>query len=247
MSGEKIKVVAAVNPDYATNREVKWERRNSTSPYVIMLTPNGINATVHAHTPGKAKIVATITEWRGRGGYTFTDTCDVTVVPVKQPIELLTTAQVAEIQTERSTQELVDLWTGKSFNISWAASTNYHTDWNPATPADTAVYLSIVASAGSVDWNQPTAPAWLWNGRPGVLKLNGRLIAVGFHLYPHEIILGGNPGLPFKNIPKDNSRDVNGTQLVGGHMCMYYGDSPGGNPPKNSCNDMAREAHKLGL
>ena len=54
-------------------------------------------------------------------------------------VQLLSTVQVAAIEGARSRQTvaLLDLLTGDSLNISWQASPDYHTDWNPMTRDDT--------------------------------------------------------------------------------------------------------------
>ena len=160
-------------------------------------------------------------------------------------VELLTTAQVAAIATARTTRTLIDLNTRKSFNISWAASANYHTDWSPMTSADTDVIKSILNPEKSPTdsyWNSTSS--WSWDARPGVLVLGDRNIAVGFHLRPHGKIQGGaTPGLPLRNAPEGDVRPSGGWTM-GGHMCMYYHDSVGGT---QDCNLAAREAHKRGL
>lgn len=158
------------------------------------------------------------------------------------PVEYLPTKEVAAIQTKREKKEVIDLTTGKSFFVSWAASPTYHSDWTPMTPEDVKIIWSFLHPDGGGNINNPDH--WSWNARPGVLKLNGRMIACGFHLRPHAAIMGGNPGAPFSN--KSNTPFAySKTQKwpLGGHMCMYYGDSPGGTP---KCNDAAREAYKLG-
>jgi RHS repeat-associated protein len=71
-------------------------------------------------------------------------------------VELLTTAQVAAIQTARSPKKLLDLWSGKTFNISWAASLSYHTDWTPLTTADTDIIKSIFMVMGCAPWRSRT-------------------------------------------------------------------------------------------
>jgi hypothetical protein len=71
-------------------------------------------------------------------------------------------------------------------------------------------------------WNS-TAPWPYFIPRSGILTLNNRLIAVGFHLFPHGSIQGGaNPGLPGgqSDVPPTEGR-----WPLGGHMCMYYGNS----------------------
>lgn len=154
------------------------------------------------------------------------------------PVEKLTTKQVAAIQSKREMKEVIDLTTGKSFFISWAASPNYHSDWTPWSPDDVQTIWKFLHPNGGGNMSNPKD--WSWDARPGVLKLNGHMIACGFHLRPHAAIMGGNPGYPFSS--QSNTKPAGGWPL-GGHMCMYYGDSPGGTP---KCNEAAELAYKLG-
>lgn len=154
------------------------------------------------------------------------------------PVEKLTTKQVAAIQSKREMKEVIDLTTGKSFFVSWAASPNYHSDWTPWSPEDVQTIWKFLHPNGGGNMSNPKD--WSWDARPGVLKLNGHMIACGFHLRPHAAIMGGNPGYPFSS--QSNTKPAGGWPL-GGHMCMYYGDSPGGTP---KCNEAAELAYKLG-
>ena len=95
----------------------------------------------------------------------------VAVAPAR--VGLLRTSEVAALQSGRSIRELIDLRSGKSFNISWDSSPTYHTDWTPATEADTAIVKSIInASGNNVDWTNPRSWPY-FVPRPCVLKLNG--------------------------------------------------------------------------
>lgn len=164
------------------------------------------------------------------------------VVRLDGPVEYLSTKQVAAIQTKREAKEIIDLTTMKSIKFSWAASPSYHSDCTPMTPQDVQTIKDILHPGGGVDWNDVNS--WSWDGRPGVLKLNGRLIACGFHLRPHAAMMGGNPGAPFTN-RSNTPFYYSKTQKwpLGGHICCYYGDSPGGT---QSCNEAARKAYELG-
>jgi len=161
-------------------------------------------------------------------------------------VELLSTREVASIESKRISVPLTDLRTGERFNISWAASPTYHTDWNPMASSDTAVVKRILRS--NTPTNDPSwanTSSWSWTPRPGVIELHGRRIAVGFHLFPHGSIMGGNPGWPLSN--QSNARPAAGWPL-GGHMCLYYSDSPSGsghNDWARQMNDAAREAHRM--
>jgi len=154
----------------------------------------------------------------------------------------------------RRTVPLTDLWTGLTFNISWQPPWGYggigctgHTDWNPVDECATETFRQIVelATTGGrepINWNnsvQPS-PSWLWEARPGVIEVDGRRIAVGFHLFPHERIMSGNPTWPFVCRYRCPIRPW----LVGGHMCMYYGNLDGreGAP---GAHEMAREAQRI--
>lgn len=164
------------------------------------------------------------------------------VVKLDGPVEYLSTKQVAAIQTKREAKEIIDLTTMKVIKFSWAASPSYHSDCTPMTPQDVQTIKDILHPGGGVDWNDVNS--WSWDGRPGVLKLNGRLIACGFHLRPHAAMMGGNPGAPFTN-RSNTPFYYNQTQKwpLGGHICCYYGDSPGGT---QSCNAAAKKAYELG-
>lgn len=160
----------------------------------------------------------------------------------------LSNKQVASIETGRKTKTLVDLTTGKRFNISWDACKSYHSDCTPATQADTNVMKDILHPEiphNSEDWKDINN--WSWAGRPGAVKLaDGKWVACGFHMRPHAAIMGGNPGYPFKNESNTPlSKPEKGSKWrLGGHFCMYYGDSVGGTP---SCNDAAKRAAQMTL
>jgi len=148
------------------------------------------------------------------------------------PIELLGQAQVyAEFGGARRIVSLTDLQSGKTFNISWASSPGYHTDWSPATAEDVEIIKSILPNG-----------EWSWDPRPAVVTIDGRQIAVGIHLRPHAQNFAPGNGLPSAS----NERPKDGWG-PGGHMCMYYGDSP----PNNSdwdkrMNEAARIAFNWG-
>ena len=120
---------------------------------------------------------------------------------------------------------------GRLFNISWASSPGYHTDWSPATAEDVEIIKSILPNG-----------EWSWDPRPAVVTIDGRQIAVGIHLRPHAQNFALGNGLPSAS----NERPKDGWG-PGGHMCMYYGDSP----PNNSdwdkrMNEAARIAFNWG-
>lgn len=149
----------------------------------------------------------------------------------------LTTKQVASIETGRKAKTLVDLATGKRFNVSWDACATYHSDCTPMTQSDTDVMKSLLSSRdpNHSDWKKTSS--WTWDAREGAIKLkDGGWVACGFHTRPHAAIMGGKPGYPFSN--QSNTRPAGGWPL-GGHFCLYYGDSPGGTP---KCNDKAKSA-----
>ena len=147
----------------------------------------------------------------------------------------------------------------RSFNISWNASRTDHTDWTPMTVNDTNVIKTIInevnnRSGENVDWTN--ARSWLspngrWIIRPGIITVESRRIAVGYHLFPHGSIIGG-PGVeprPGPYIVGDvNTRPADrypplATWPLGGHMCMYYGFSTGGTM---AANDAAKDAFRIG-
>jgi len=156
-------------------------------------------------------------------------------------VEQLSTKAVAAITSKRSSREIIDLKTLKKFNVSWAASPGYHSDITPMTPADVTVLKSILQPTWPADdkrWSLTSS--WSWTGRQAVINIDGRLIASGYHTRPHAAIMGGSPGLPF--VSKSNTAfaySPNEKWPLGGHLCLYYGDSPGGTP---SCNQAAKDA-----
>ena len=165
-------------------------------------------------------------------------------VRVRPPVELLTNAQARAIGGGWRVASLVDLETGKRFSIAWHPP-GLHTDWSPMSPADVRIIQEILSPerVDEIDWD--LAGSWSWNARPGVLEVDGRRIAVGFHLFPHGSILGSEigaePGLPLRAMS-----DTQATWTIGGHMCMYYSNSTslrGTQEYQNAMNDAARRAY----
>lgn len=160
----------------------------------------------------------------------------------------LTTAQVAAIETGRKQKKIVDLQTKKAFNVSWDACATYHSDCTPMTPDDTTIFKQIRdpnKSADDPSWADINS--WSWTGRPAAIQLqDGKWVACGYHQRPHAAIMGGNPGWPFKSesntplsVPENGSK-----WRLGGHFCLYYGDSPGGT---EDCNRAAKDAKNMSL
>ncbi len=160
----------------------------------------------------------------------------------------LTTKQVAAIETGRKAKKIVDLKTKKAFNVSWDACATYHSDCTPMTPQDTTIFKQIRnPSKAPDDPSWADIYSWSWDGRPAAIQLqDGKWVACGYHQRPHAAIMGGNPGWPFKsesNTPL--SVKENGSKWrLGGHFCLYYGDSPGGT---EDCNRAAKEAKNMSL
>ena len=159
-------------------------------------------------------------------------------------VELLTTAQVnANWGGAWQVIPLQDVNTGRTSNISWNFHSR-HTDWSPTSANDTAIIKSILRPGVAVDdpsWANTSS--WSWNARPGIITIGGRRVAVGFHLFPHGSILGGaQPGWPLRQMPDTPPA---GGWPIGGHMCMYYGDSTGGGGADwtRQMNDAARDAY----
>ena len=179
----------------------------------------------------------------GGGGSNDTGHIDTSTIGVGG-LHALTTKQVAKADTGRKTKTIVDLTTKKAFNVSWDSSPGYHSDCTPMTVADTTVFKSIrnpnVAADNKSYWSKTSS--WSWDARPAAIQLkDGRWVACGYHQRPHAAIMGGNPGHPFTN--QSNTRPKGGWAL-GGHFCLYYGDSPGGTP---KCNDAAKKARNMSL
>ncbi len=140
----------------------------------------------------------------------------------------------------RHVKQLVDLNTGKRFNISWARpSGTYHSDVTPNDKASTDVVKNIVNPSkdpsDNAYWGK--GRAWDWTGHPGAMQLsNGVWIACGFHLRPHGAPQGGNPDYPW-NQSSPASRPANYSSRTpegkdawkpGGHFCLYYNESNDG-------------------
>ena len=179
----------------------------------------------------------------GGGGSNDTGHIDTSTIGAGG-LHALTTKQVAKADTGRKTKTIVDLTTKKAFNVSWDSSAGYHSDCTPMTSADTTVFKSIRNPNVSADnksyWSKTSS--WSWDARPAAIQLkDGRWVACGYHQRPHAAIMGGNPGHPFTN--QSNTRPAGGWAL-GGHFCLYYGDSPGGTP---KCNDAAKKARNMSL
>ncbi|MFA5624920.1 MAG: peptidoglycan DD-metalloendopeptidase family protein [Bradymonadales bacterium] len=174
-------------------------------------------------------------------------------------IHLLSTKEVNKRESGRKPKKVYHLATGKSFDVSWDSSDSYHTDFTPMTPADTTVIKSIIDPSKSADdrsWARTSSWGGAvsftrsngetkseWRGHQGAIKLNEGTenetwVACGFHTRPHHNKMGGNPGWPLT----DGGDKVGKEWKMGGHMCMYYGDSPGGT---QNCNQEAKNAwHK---
>ncbi len=179
----------------------------------------------------------------GGGGSNDTGHIDTSTIGAGG-LHALTTKQVAKADTGRKTKTIIDLTTKKAFNVSWDSSPGYHSDCTPMTVADTTVFKSIrnpnVAADNKTYWGNKNN--WSWDARPAAIQLkDGRWVACGYHQRPHAAIMGGNPGHPFTN--QSNTRPKGGWAL-GGHFCLYYGDSPGGTP---KCNDAAKKARDMSL
>jgi len=166
-------------------------------------------------------------------------------------VELLPTADIHRLLPRHSTQRLVDLVTMQEFNISFQTSPNWHVDWSPATRNDTGVIQNILAPNVPINdnrWNNPdgSSTLWSWGQRQGVLRLSGgRLVAVGFHLYPHGSSMV-TPVWPMRNdsdTPPWNRTPPLARWPLGGHMCMYFGDS---GPTGDALNSAARQAQTSG-
>lgn len=52
---------------------------------------------------------------------------------------------------------------------------------------------------------------------------DGSLVAVGVHFRPHGTKVGGSNAKSLKSASQEN--DESGKMPLGGHMCMYFGDS----------------------
>ena len=158
-------------------------------------------------------------------------------------LHYLSTKAVAKADTGRKTKKIVDLWTKKAFDVSWDSSPGYHSDCTPMTVADTTIFKAIRNPNKSPDdpsWKNTSS--WSWDARPAAIQLkDGRWVACGYHQRPHAAIMGGKPGSPFQN--QSNTRPSTGWAM-GGHFCLYYGDSPGGTP---KCNDAAKTAKDMSL
>ncbi len=71
-----------------------------------------------------------------------------------------------------STAVILDLWSGKRFNIYRIGGSN-HADCEPLTARDTAIMKSIYAGQ------------WSWNTRPVIVEIDGRRLAASMNGMPH--------------------------------------------------------------
>lgn len=215
------------NGDKVTYTEDKNGWLRITSPKTGYISKKYTKLNANASSGGTKNDVGTIdTSTIGAGG-----------------LHYLTTKQVAKADTGRKTKKIVDLQTKKAFNVSWDSAPGYHSDCTPMTSADTTIFKSIRDPSKSADdpsWKNTSS--WSWTGRPAAIQLkDGRWVACGYHQRPHAAIMGGNPGSPFQN--QSNTRPSTGWAM-GGHFCLYYGDSPGGT---QDCNRAAKDAKDMSL
>lgn len=161
-------------------------------------------------------------------------------------VKLLSNAEVRAIGFRAQRPEILDLRTGKTYNVFWGGQPVAHTDFTPLTPADTEIMRSI-------------SNGWNWVARPAVVTLtdNGGQVhhlAVGVHHFPHGSIIGGNPGPTLRSNPNCiNTRPNTGAwsrNPFGGHMCMWWTDSRMNSGNNNSAYALsmraaAREAFDL--
>ena len=228
---------------------VRWDAVAGATSYLVSLrdlTTNtlvinrrfltGTNTTVqanqllagHRYRVAVASVFGTLERWSEREFFARADA------------ERLSMAQVMQLPNGWHTVTLIDLWTGKRFNIRWHRRAD-HTDWSPVSPADVQVIQGILNPTGDTR-NWSSRHSWSWNARPGMVTVSGRRIAVGIHLFPHDIIMSGaSPGLPLRSLSGAAARYPDGNWRVGGHMCMYYGGSAGGGNAtwERSMNDAA--------
>ena len=168
-------------------------------------------------------------------------------------VEKLTTKEVYAIANGAGNIKLIDLNTKKSLFINGSFSKwGAHTDWSPKTEGGVAVVINILRATygSSGDDVSVLMSSSAWDPRPGILEVNGYRIAVGFHLRPHGIYVGGyTPPAPLKNPPEgngDNGKEPLGGWTLGAHMCMYYGDNKNRSAPKyNDVVDKALEMVNL--
>jgi len=176
------------------------------------------------------------------GKYNYTGDTSGSKGIVDGPVELLTNAEVRSIPgIGRGPATVLDLLSGAEYNIFWGGPPeDSHTDYTPLTPEDTQIKKQVANDGQRGGWMNFTP-------RPCILKIAGRLLAIGTHNYAHGSRMGGNPGPEMPNLP---NKIVNGHWPRGGHFCMYYKDSRGNRDP-NSDNgrahrDAAYEAYVRG-
>jgi len=181
--------------------------------------------------------------FNGREGYVHRSFLAGVRPQPRGQVDLLTNAQVLQLMNRTGQTDipnlqnvpLLDLWSGEvtyiAMTLDWLRPrtrngrflpNGRHSDWTPMTPRDVRAVQNI--------------GAWSWNSRPGIITLNGRRIAVGFHIQPHLMII--NPASPGYPLTRNNF----------GHMCLYFGDSVGGDTDTGgqSHRNMAVEAQRLG-
>lgn len=87
-------------------------------------------------------------------------------------IELLPWDEVKEIIPMYSKFEVIDIATGKSFNVQRRAG-RYHADVQPLAVADTKIMKEIYNGS------------WSWDRKAVIIQVDGRLIAASMHGMPH--------------------------------------------------------------
>ena len=150
----------------------------------------------------------------------------------KKKVELLTNAQFNQLVKFRAFP-IIDIVTGRKFNLCFAGARNDHYDVTPQTEADA---MALEQIAGRVDLN-------LWRARPVVIVIDDRMIAAGLCTFMHHIRMGGgNPGVKY---PSRNEAGPPWNR--GGHMCLYLSNSVGGagNAPNAACSAEANTYAKL--
>ena len=150
----------------------------------------------------------------------------------KNKVELLTNSQFNQLVKSKAFP-IIDVVTGRKFNLCFTGARNDHYDVTPQQEADAKTMEQIL---GRADLNQ-------WRARPVIILAGDRMVAAGLCQFMHHIRMGGgNPGAKY---PSRNEAGPPWNR--GGHMCLYLSNSVGGagNAPNAACSPEANTHAQL--
>ena len=226
LQADSAKVANGQAVNIGTPIGVEGKTGNSTGEHLHLEIRPVVN---HTSTPNYTNIPNSV------GTYTS----DLTSMPsptggLSVPVTSMKSADALAAGVKEGRYTIIDLRTSVEYDayLGWPPYAGTHIDFTPIGEADSTKMLQCAGGQ------------WNWKGRPCALKVEGRLIAIGIHSFPHSIIIGGGDYPASRLIGNGiNSRNEYqkpaGGWPVGGHMCMYFQDSDGGT---QGCKDAEKEA-----